>query len=214
MPLHNAITINFSNNVCSGGQGISVGSIAAGKTVSGVTISGNTVTNSQNGLRIKVDSDATSASVSGVTYSGNTLSGITDYGVLITESYPDSFGTPGTGAKISGINFTGSKTTVAVDSSATRVAIDCGSGACTGAILLPHRRGACLLRLHRYLGLVRALRLWRLCGQDHQLQRYHGILSVNKTTLCPAVALAGSHGKVLGSHIFNADFPCLVLVAL
>jgi hypothetical protein len=64
------------------------GSIATGKSVSGVTISGNTVTNSQNGLRIKIDADATDASVSDVTYSGNTISGISKYGVLITEVRP------------------------------------------------------------------------------------------------------------------------------
>lgn len=90
----------FKNNVCSGGHGISIGSISSGKTVSGVTISGNTVTNSMYGLRIKVKSDATSGGVSDVTYSGNTVSGIAKYGVLITQSYSDDFGTPGTDTTI------------------------------------------------------------------------------------------------------------------
>lgn len=94
--MNSGSNIVFSNNKCSGGHGISIGSIASGKTVSGVTISGNTVTNSMYGLRIKVDADATSGGVNTVTYSGNTVSGITKYGILITQSYSADFGTPGT----------------------------------------------------------------------------------------------------------------------
>lgn len=37
--------IAFTDNTCSGGHGISIGSIASDKVVSGVTISGNKVTN-------------------------------------------------------------------------------------------------------------------------------------------------------------------------
>jgi Glycosyl hydrolases family 28 len=88
--------IIFQDNQCGGGHGISIGSISSGKTVSNVTISGNTVTNSMYGLRIKVQAAATSGSVSRVTYSGNTVSGISKYGVLITQSYPADFGSPGT----------------------------------------------------------------------------------------------------------------------
>ncbi|KAF8302571.1 polygalacturonase [Clavulina sp. PMI_390] len=122
--------IVFENNQCSGGHGISIGSIASSKTVSNVKIANNVVTNSMYGLRIKVDADATSASVSTVTYEGNTVSGISKYGILISQSYPDDFSTPGTGSTISGINFTGSTTSVSVSSSATRVGIDCGK--CSG----------------------------------------------------------------------------------
>nr|ADN18849.1 polygalacturonase [Phytophthora capsici] len=48
----------FSNNLCSGSHGISVGSIGGAAvdqttTVSGLTVQGNTITNSDNGLRIK-----------------------------------------------------------------------------------------------------------------------------------------------------------------
>ncbi|KAG7443967.1 uncharacterized protein BT62DRAFT_921601 [Guyanagaster necrorhizus] len=107
------IVPTFQNNQCSGGHGISVGSISAGKTVTDVTISGNTVTNSMYGLRygngssslarcssvggvggIKVKADTTSVKISGITYSSNTVSGITKYGVLIFQSYPDDAGTP------------------------------------------------------------------------------------------------------------------------
>jgi len=49
---------------------------------------------------------------------------------LITQSYPDSYSTPGTSSLISGIKFTGGTTTVAVTSAAYGLAIDCGH--CTG----------------------------------------------------------------------------------
>ncbi|PBL00015.1 endopolygalacturonase 2 precursor [Armillaria gallica] len=128
--INSGSNIVFKNNQCSGGHGISVGSISTGKTVTDVTISGNTVTNSMYGLRIKVKAEATSAKVSGITYSGNTISGITKYGVLISQSYPDDAGTPGTGGPISGVSFTGSATTVKVGDKAKRLTIDCGN--CSG----------------------------------------------------------------------------------
>jgi len=120
----------IEDSTCIGSHGISIGSIASDKTVSNVKIARNTITGGLYGLRIKVDADATDASVSGVTYEANTISGISDYGVLITQSYPDEDGTPGTGAPVSGISFTGGTTSVSVDSSAFRLVVDCG--ACSG----------------------------------------------------------------------------------
>lgn len=64
---------------------------------------------------------------------GNTATGIKKYGVIIDESYPSTLGTPGTGVIISGVNFVGSTTTIAVNSGAKRVEVNCGSGACTGS---------------------------------------------------------------------------------
>ncbi|KAJ7439969.1 polygalacturonase [Mycena latifolia] len=127
--------IVIEDTTCSGGHGISIGSIATGKTVSNVKIARNTVTTGLYGLRIKasisdVDADATDASVSDVTYEANTITGSTEYGVLITQSYPDDDSTPGTGAPISGVSFTGGTTTVSVGSSAHRLVVDCG--ACSG----------------------------------------------------------------------------------
>ncbi|KAJ7902522.1 polygalacturonase [Mycena olivaceomarginata] len=128
--INSGSTIVIEDSTCSGGHGISIGSIATSKTVSGVTIARNTITTGLYGLRIKVDADATGASVSNVVYEANTISGISEYGVLITQSYPDDDGTPGTGAPISGISFTGGTTNVAVDSSAHTLVVDCG--ACSG----------------------------------------------------------------------------------
>ncbi|KAG8984166.1 hypothetical protein FRB90_005501, partial [Tulasnella sp. 427] len=131
LAINKGSNITFQNNKCSGGHGISVGSISSDVTVSKVYITGNTVTDSDNGLRIKTKSDATGASVSGIYYTGNTLSTIHKYGVLIDQSYPDTLGTPGTGVTLSDVQFI-SGNTVSVDSSATRVAVNCGSGSCTG----------------------------------------------------------------------------------
>nr|BBF90593.1 endo-polygalacturonase [Fomitopsis palustris] len=128
--INSGSNIVFEDNTCSGGHGMSIGSISSGKTVSGVTFAGNTVTDSMYGIRIKVKKDATSGSVSDVTYSENTISGISKYGVLITQSYPDDDGTPGTDTTISDINFIDKATTVSVDSSAYRLTVDCGD--CTG----------------------------------------------------------------------------------
>lgn len=59
----------FSDGVCSGGHGLSVGSIGGrdDNTVSGVTFKSSTVKNSQQGVRIKTKSGDT-GSVSDVTY--------------------------------------------------------------------------------------------------------------------------------------------------
>jgi len=132
LAINKGSSITFSSNSCSGGHGISIGSIASGAVVSGVTISGNTITNNDQALRIKTDSNATSASVSNVVYSNNKATGIREYGVIIDQSYPSTLGTPGTGVIINGVSFTGSNT-ISVNSGAKRVEVNCGSSStCTG----------------------------------------------------------------------------------
>ncbi|CAK5263184.1 unnamed protein product [Mycena citricolor] len=123
-------SIIVEDTTCTGSHGISIGSIASGKSVTNFKAARNTITGGLYGLRIKVDASATGAKVSGVVYEANKISGITDYGVLITQSYPANDGTPGTGGPISGVAFNGGTTTVAVDSSAMSVVVDCG--ACSG----------------------------------------------------------------------------------
>ncbi|KAG8911072.1 hypothetical protein FRC00_007119, partial [Tulasnella sp. 408] len=140
LAVNKGTNITFQNNKCSGGHGISIGSISSDAVVNGVYIIGNTVTDSDNGLRIKTKADATGATVSGIYYTGNTVSTIHKYGVLIDQSYPSTLGTPGTGVLVSvsrrlmqnpDVQFI-SGNTVSVDSSATRVAVNCGSGSCQG----------------------------------------------------------------------------------
>ncbi|KAJ3789849.1 glycoside hydrolase family 28 protein [Lentinula aff. detonsa] len=132
LAINRGTNINFENNQCSGGHGISVGSISSDVTVSGITISGNTVSNSMQCFRIKTDATSTDSTVSDVTYTNNKASGCEEFGVLITQSYPDALGTPGTGVDISGITWSGTNT-VSVNSDADRVDINCGSlSSCSG----------------------------------------------------------------------------------
>ncbi|CAE6436538.1 unnamed protein product [Rhizoctonia solani] len=121
--------IIFQGNSCTGGHGISIGSITSDVTVSGVQILNNVVKNNANGLRIKTDASATGSTVSGIIYSGNTITGATEYGVIIDQSYPSTLGTPGTGVKLSDVTFSGTNT-VSVASGAKEVEVNCGD--CSG----------------------------------------------------------------------------------
>ncbi|KAJ7360877.1 polygalacturonase [Mycena albidolilacea] len=128
--INSGSTIVIKDSTCTSRHGISIGLIATGKTVSGVKIACNTITTGLYRLRIKVDADATGTSILNVIYEANTISGITEYGVLITQSYPDNDSTPGTGTPISAVSFTGGTTNIAVSSSAHTLVVDCG--ACSG----------------------------------------------------------------------------------
>jgi polygalacturonase len=87
-----------------------------------VTFESSTVIDSQNGVRIKTISGDT-GSVSGVTYKDITLSGITKYGIYVTQAYNGDTAT--TGVPITDFVLNG--VTGSVDSSAYSVWIDCGS---------------------------------------------------------------------------------------
>lgn len=60
----------FSGGTCSGGHGLSIGSVGGrdDNTVKTVSFKSSTITKSQNGVRIKTKSGKT-GSVSGITYS-------------------------------------------------------------------------------------------------------------------------------------------------
>ncbi|KAG9308727.1 glycoside hydrolase family 28 protein [Chiua virens] len=132
LAINRGSNITFQDNYCNGGHGISIGSITSNVVVNGVVVQGNAVVNSQQAFRIKTDEVATNSTVSDVTYSDNTATNCTEYGVLITQSYPASLGTPGNGVIISNVNFNPGTTTVNAASDAYVVAVDCGEGSCTG----------------------------------------------------------------------------------
>ncbi|KAH9903347.1 endo-polygalacturonase PG1 [Cubamyces lactineus] len=132
LAINKGSNIVFQRNTCTGGHGISVGSISSDVTVSGIVIQDNTITNNDQALRIKTKASATDSTVTNITYSGNTGTGLRQFGVLIDQSYPDTLGTPGNGVKLSGVNFVGATNTLTVNSDAMRVAVNCGSGSCTG----------------------------------------------------------------------------------
>jgi polygalacturonase len=125
--------IVFTKGTCSGGHGLSIGSVG-GRTdniVSGVTVSSSTISASTNGVRIKTVYGAT-GSVAGVTYKDITLSGITSYGIVVEQDYKNGSptGTPTNGVPITGLTLSNVKGTVT--SSGTNVYILCASGACSG----------------------------------------------------------------------------------
>ncbi|KAI1195509.1 glycoside hydrolase family 28 protein [Nemania serpens] len=127
--------ITFSGGLCSGGHGLSIGSVGGrdDNTVENVTFKDSTVTKSANGIRIKAVAGAT-GTIKGVTYSGITLSDITGYGILIEQNYNggDLHGSPTSGVPITDLTIQGVTGPSGVESSAYNVAIVCGSGACTG----------------------------------------------------------------------------------
>ncbi|GAM33350.1 endo-polygalacturonase [Talaromyces pinophilus] len=132
LAVNSGTNIIFTGGTCSGGHGLSIGSVGgrSDNTVDTVHIENSTIKNSQNGVRIKTVYGAT-GSVSGVTYKGITLSGITKYGIVIEQDYENGSptGTPTTGVPITGLTING--VTGSVTSSATDVYILCGKGSCS-----------------------------------------------------------------------------------
>ncbi|KAG3162820.1 hypothetical protein PC128_g20525 [Phytophthora cactorum] len=85
----------FSNNYCSGGHGISIGSlggstVSSSDTVSGLTVSGNSIVNSVNGIRIKTIIGLKGL-VSNVKYSNNKLSNV-ENAIVLHSDYSKSKG--------------------------------------------------------------------------------------------------------------------------
>ncbi|PYI33531.1 polygalacturonase 1 [Aspergillus indologenus CBS 114.80] len=122
--------IYFSGGYCSGGHGLSIGSVGgrSDNTVKNVTFVDSTIINSDNGVRIKTNIDTT-GSVSAITYKDITLTSIAKYGIVVQQNYGDTSSTPTTGVPITDLvldNVHGS-----VASSGTNILIACGSGSCS-----------------------------------------------------------------------------------
>uniref|UniRef100_A0A146M001 endo-polygalacturonase n=1 Tax=Lygus hesperus TaxID=30085 RepID=A0A146M001_LYGHE len=85
----------FENNYCSGGHGISVGSVGGRKSniVERVLVRNNIITNSFNGVRVKTVKNAVGR-VSNVTFEDITLANITGYGVTMVGNYILERGVP------------------------------------------------------------------------------------------------------------------------
>ncbi|WYZ41239.1 hypothetical protein EsH8_V_000134 [Colletotrichum jinshuiense] len=132
LAINSGTNITFTGGSCSGGHGLSIGSVGgrSDNVVKTVSITNSKISNSDNGVRIKTVYGAT-GSVSGVTYSGITLSNIAKYGIVIEQDYEN--GSP-TGKPTAGVPITGltiSKVTGSIASSGTDVYILCASGACS-----------------------------------------------------------------------------------
>ncbi|KAI9358232.1 putative extracellular polygalacturonase [Zopfochytrium polystomum] len=98
--------IKFLSNNCSGGHGISIGSIDSGKTVDGVTVQGCTISNSDNGVRIKTVYKATGGYVKNVSYKDITLSGIKKTTRTARRPVPPTGGIPISALTLSNIHGT------------------------------------------------------------------------------------------------------------
>lgn len=124
----------FSGGLCSGGHGISIGSVSQGKTVSGVHVQNSRIENSANAIRIKTVQDATEGSVSNVTYQNIALSNITNFGLMIEQDYSKKTGGP-SGHPTAGIPITDvtiSNVTGTVAKKASPINVVCAKGGCDG----------------------------------------------------------------------------------
>ncbi|KAJ5361750.1 hypothetical protein N7541_002594 [Penicillium brevicompactum] len=125
--------IVIDNVYCSGGHGLSIGSIGgkSNNTVDTVTFKNSQVVDSQNGCRIKSNSDTT-GSVSNIIYQNITMSGISDYGIDIQQDYLNGgpTGEPTNGVSISDVTFTDITGTCTDD--AYDYYILCGDDSCSG----------------------------------------------------------------------------------
>ncbi|KAL3468116.1 glycoside hydrolase [Aspergillus heterothallicus] len=126
--------ITFSGGTCSGGHGLSIGSVGGrdDNTVDTVTFKDSTVSNSDNGIRIKAKSGET-GEIKGVTYSGITLDSINKYGILIEQNYNggDLHGDPTSGIPITDLTIENISGSGAISSSGHNIAIVCGSSGCS-----------------------------------------------------------------------------------
>ncbi|KAG9190924.1 polygalacturonase [Alternaria panax] len=132
LAINSGTDIRFTGSTCSGGHGISIGSVGgrSDNVVKNVVISDNTIINSDNGVRIKTVSGAT-GSVSGVTYKNITLKNIAKYGIVIQQDYENGSptGKPTTGVPITDLTMQNIKGTVAAKG--TDIYILCGKGSCS-----------------------------------------------------------------------------------
>ncbi|KAH7082799.1 endopolygalacturonase PG1 [Paraphoma chrysanthemicola] len=134
--VNSGTSITFQNGLCSGGHGLSIGSVGgrSDNTVDTVTFYNSQVTKSTNGIRVKASVGDT-GKINKVTYNKITLSSISKYGILIEQNYDggDLKGTAGTGIPITGLVIENVSGTGAVASSGYDVVVTCGSSSsCTG----------------------------------------------------------------------------------
>ncbi|KAL0467812.1 glycoside hydrolase family 28 protein [Neurospora intermedia] len=129
--INSGTDITFRNGLCSGGHGLSIGSVGgrSDNTVKNVLFENSVIANSENGARIKTNYGTTGV-VSNITYRNVKLQNITKYGIKVDQSYGSSSknASPTNGVPITG--FTLSNVTGNVLSSGTNIFINCGDGSC------------------------------------------------------------------------------------
>ncbi|KAE9976105.1 hypothetical protein BLS_002247 [Venturia inaequalis] len=130
LALNSGSDITFENNICSGGHGISIGSIKSNKVVTGAKISNCTIKGSENGIRIKTYDDATAASVSDIKVKDITLEGIQKFAIVVQQDYRNEgpTGRAGNSVPIRGVSLQNVHGTV---SGGQAVYVNCGKSTCT-----------------------------------------------------------------------------------
>ncbi|KAH7386549.1 glycoside hydrolase [Cadophora sp. MPI-SDFR-AT-0126] len=128
MNVNSGTNIYWTNGFCSGGHGLSIGSVADGAVVRNVTFENTTLEKQQQSVRIKTNSGAV-ASVSDIYYRNIVFNGGTDYGIIVDQSYGGTKHQPTNGVTIN--NFQLKNVTGTVDSGATQILVECGVGSCT-----------------------------------------------------------------------------------
>ncbi|RSL62269.1 Endopolygalacturonase 1 [Fusarium sp. AF-6] len=128
LAINSGTNITFTGGNCSGGHGLSIGSVGgrSDNTVKTVRILNSVIANSDNGVRIKTVYGAT-GSVSDVKYDSITLQNIAKYGIVIEQDYDNGSpkGTPSAGVPITDVTI--NKVVGTVKSSGTNVYILCAS---------------------------------------------------------------------------------------
>lgn len=118
MAMNSGYDTYFIDNYCSGGHGISIGSVGNGAIVKGVKVDNCQIVDSDNGVRIKTIYGST-GSVSDVTYQNIVLKNIHKYGVIIQGNYGSDKQDPTDGVPIS--HFTLKNITGTVDKKGVNV---------------------------------------------------------------------------------------------
>ncbi|PTB36153.1 Polygalacturonase 1 [Trichoderma asperellum] len=128
LAINSGTNITFTGGNCSGGHGLSIGSVGgrSDNTVKTVRILDSKISNSQNGVRIKTVSGAT-GSVSDIVYDNISLANIGTYGIVIEQDYKNGgpTGTPTAGVPITGL--TVNKVVGTVQKGGTNVYILCAA---------------------------------------------------------------------------------------
>ncbi|TPX09371.1 uncharacterized protein E0L32_009415 [Thyridium curvatum] len=126
--VNSGTNIIFKNGLCSGGHGLSIGSVGGGNTVDTVRFQDSQVINSDNGIRVKAKANQTGA-IKSVTYSNITISGIANYGILIEQNYNngDLHGQPTAGVPITNLTIQQINGQGGVKSGGTNIAIVCAN---------------------------------------------------------------------------------------
>ncbi|KAK7741795.1 hypothetical protein SLS53_004859 [Cytospora paraplurivora] len=123
----------FKDSLCSGGHGLSIGSVGgrSNNVVSNITFDNVLVENSQQSIRIKIIANTT-GEVSDITYRNIVIDAPLDntkYGIIVTQSYNGVDGEPTNGVPIT--NFNLQNVTGTVYDEAINIYIECGEGSCS-----------------------------------------------------------------------------------